>query len=499
VNVNKLRLISLATLSTLSINSTLALPIDWNGTFGVDTHLLNNVCRTNDDVPAKFDTSNTPPTRTAGTLGTQGITGDCDASFQTYIMKLNPQIIVNDGVTLKGEISSGYLRGGFLGDNATGSEDGTRSNSYFHTTPAQRSALNLNQMYMELFADTALVKIGRMSKNYGLGVVWNNGGKAWDRFFTMYDGIEGEMRIGNFSLVPAYAKISSYNNDAERARPNGTADVRETSVVAKYDNKNRDLVVSLLYGKRFSERQNSLYQGTDGTQAPSTGKTDITIIDPHVSKKWGKFQVAAEAPMITGDYGDIFNDNKNSKISAQAYILEAKYDLNPKWELGLNAGQASGDAGSTNKFEAMYLHPNYQIANLMFRYNYAAFNEGGKSVFDASIMNARYLQLYTNYKTDKWTWKGSFIMANAMETAKTGDTNSYHHEEGYKFQAQADQDANLGWELDFGFDYYWNPNVIISGYYGYWVLGDYYSFTNTPTNLSLANVHGGGFRATLEF
>lgn len=492
MTVNKLRLISMATISTLSINSAMALPIDWNGTFGIDTHLLNNVCRTNDNVPAKFQTDiNGNVSRVNGTEGTQGITGDCDAGFQTYIMKLNPQIIVNDGVTLKGEISSGYLRGGFLGDNATGSEDGTRSNSYFHTTPAQRSALNLNQMYMELFADTALVKIGRMSKNYGLGVVWNNGGKAWDRFFTMYDGIEGEMRIGNFSLVPAYAKISSYNNDAGRSQPNGSSDVRETSVVAKYDNKNRDLVVSLLYGKRFSENRNNLYNTNNTTP---NGKTDVTIIDPYVSKKWGKFQVAAEAPMLTGDYSSTL------KIAAQAYILEAKYDLNPKWELGLNAGQASGDSSSTGKFEAMYLHPNYQIANLMFRYNYAAFNEGGKNIFDSSIMNARYFQLYTNYKTDKWTWKGSFIMANAMETAKNGDGNGYQQEEGYSYgQVNADQDANLGWELDFGFDYYWNPNVIITGYYGYWVLGDYYSFTNTTTNLSLANVHGGGLRATLEF
>ncbi len=54
--------------------------------------------------------------------------------------------------------------------------------------------------------------------------------------------------------------------------------------------------------------------------------------------------------------------------------------------------------------------------------------------------------------------------------------------------------------MDFGFDYRWNPNVVISGYYGYWVVGDYYSFTNNAaTKMDVTNVHGGGLRATLEF
>jgi len=53
--------------------------------------------------------------------------------------------------------------------------------------------------------------------------------------------------------------------------------------------------------------------------------------------------------------------------------------------------------------------------------------------------------------------------------------------------------------VDFGFDYRWNPNVIISAYYSYWKVGDYYSFSNAADKLSLANVYGGGLKATLEF
>ena len=496
MTTKSLRLLTTALLSTLSINA-FALPIDWTGVFGVDTHQFSNFRRTKDNVgPAEKPFPGDGGNRN----GTQAIrSGDSGASFQTYIFRLNPNIIVNDGVTLKGELSSGHIRGGFAGDNSNNNADGSGNNAYFFTTPAQRSALNVNQMYMELYADTALVKIGRMSKDYGLGAIFNNGDQAWDRFFTMYDGIEAEMKIGNFSLIPSYAKISSFNDGApDRAEPNGSWDVREMGVVAKYDNKNRDVVVSVLYAKRFSERKNSLYNTTTPATEQNRGKTEVTIIDPYVSKKWNKFKISAEAPMLTGDYGDVYGQGENSKISANSYIVEASYELNPKWDIGINAGQISGDKGNSGKFEATYLHPNYQIADLMFRYHWPSFNEGTKNVFDSSITNARYAKFYGNYKTDKWTWKGAFIFANALETAKAGG-RSYHHEENYAFDSNEKQSNDLGYELDFGFDYRWNPNVMISGYYGYWFVGDYYEFTNSADKLGLTNVHGGGLRATLEF
>ncbi len=473
----------------------MALPIDWTGVFGADTHMISNTCRTNDTVTKVATARN----------GTEGITGDCGANFQTYVFKLNPQIIVNDGVTLKGELSSGYIRGGFAGDNSANNRDGSGNNAYFFTTPAQRSGLNVNQMYMELYADTALVKIGRMSKHYGLGIVYDAGNDPWDRFFSMYDGIEAEMKISNFSLIPYYAKISSYNNSTTTgpagSQPSGSFDVREIGMTAKYDNKIRDLVVSVLYAKRTSEPKNTLYNADtqDTSVSAGRGKTEVTVIEPFISKKWNKLKVAFEASIQSGNYGNVYQDGSGkSKLAASAYILEAKYELNPKWDLGFTGGQISGDKGNTGKFEAAYLHPNYQIADLMFKYNYAAFTEGGRSVFDSSITNTRFYKINGHYKTDKWLWKGALIMATALETA-SGNGRAYHHEENYSFTSTNKQNNNLGYELDFGFDYKWNPNVTVSGYYGYWKVGDYYSFTNTSTSLSLANVHGGGMRATLEF
>lgn len=481
-------------ISALSINSAFALPIDWTGVFGVDSHMLTNTCRTSD-----ADTKN--PTAPNGTQALAQ--GDCDATFQTYTLRLNPSIIVNDGVTLNGELSTGHFRGNFLGSDSANNQDSSGNNSYFFTTPAQRSSINVNQMYMEIYADTALVKIGRMSRHFGMGMIFDNGNDAWDRFFTMYDGIQAEMKVGNFSFIPHYAKLSNYNDDisnSDAREASGALDVREVGLIAKYDNKNRDLVASVLYAKRSSERRNALYIGNDTPNPTGThdrGKTDITVIEPYLSKRWSKLRVSFEASLQSGDYGNVYGDGK-SKLDALAYVGEIKYDLNPKWDVGFIAGQASGDDGSTDKFEASYLHPNFHIADLMFRYNYAGINEGGRSIFDSSISNARFFKLYGNYKSDNWTWKGAFIMANALETAKTGK-DAYHHEENYRYTANFDQDDDYGLEVDLGVDYRWNPNVTVSAYYAYWKVGDYYSFTNTAGTLSLTNVHGGGFKATLEF
>jgi hypothetical protein len=145
------------------------------------------------------------------------------------------------------------------------------------------------------------------------------------------------------------------------------------------------------------------------------------------------------------------------------------------------------------------LNPNYHIAELMFRYNYTAFNEGSQSIFDSGISNARFFKLYSNYKNDKWTWSAAAIMATAMETAKAGQ-RAYHHEEGYSFDSTADQDDDYGMELDLGFAYQWNPNVNVSGFLGYWLVGDYYAFNNDADDeLKVENVLGAGLKLGIDF
>ena len=469
-----------------SVTSAIALPIDWNGSLGFTDTLINKFRRTTDDV-----TNNTPN-------GTQGITSNDDsAHFQTYVFKLNPHLIVNDAVSVKGEFSTGAIRGGILGDNTQQTSDGTGpSNSYYSTVPANRSALSINQLYAELYADTAMVKIGRFAKHFGSGAILSAGSDTFDRFFTQYDGIQGEMRIGNFGLTPHWARISTYGDTNTRAEPNGSRDVRDIGLVASYDNKNTNMTLSVAYSKRFSEGSNALYYSQAGVKR---GKTEVTLLDAYIEKKWEKWSLKIEVPTLSGDYGNVYNNGSDSRISSSAMLGEVVWSPNVRWDIGLHAGQIGGDKGQSQRFEGMALNPNYHIAELMFRYNYPAFNENGQgSIFDAYMTNVRFAKLHAHYKTDKWTWNAAAIMATAQETAKTG--SAYHHEESYAYTATEDQKDDYGTEIDVGFDYQWNPNVVVSGFIAYWVVGDYYAFNNDiASDLELENVMGGGLKLGIDF
>jgi hypothetical protein len=90
-------------------------------------------------------------------------------------------------------------------------------------------------------------------------------------------------------------------------------------------------------------------------------------------------------------------------------------------------------------------------------------------------------------------------MANAMETAKNGK-DAYHHEENYRFAANEDQKDDYGYEFDLGFDYQWNPNVKISGFLAYWLVGDYYAFDNDANDsIATENILGTGMRIGIDF
>lgn len=480
----------------------LAIPIDWGGSLAFDTIMINNFRRTNDTVNK---VPNTQP-------GTQGIqSGDDSALFHTYIFKLNPHLIVNDAVSVKGELSTGYARGGLLGDNSTQNQAGRGTSAYYNTVPAQRSEMNVNQLYAELYADTALVKIGRYAKGYGVGAVLHEGRGAFDRFYTQYDGLEGQLQVGNFILTPHWARLNSYGqgaansggNTADRNQPNGQADTGEIGLIAAYDNKSTNTIASVAYTKRSSEvsgfyRNNAPDSSNPASASNNRSKTNVTMIDIYFEKRWEKFDLKFEVPIINGDIGNIYGGTENSSISSTAILFESTWRPDKKWEYGFHAGQVGGDDGETNSFEGFQLNPNYHVAELMFRYNYSAFNENRGSIFDSGITNARFFKLHAHYKTDKWTWSMAAITATAMETAKAGQ-KAWHHEEAYRFDAIADQGASYGTEIDLGFNYQWNPNVNISGFLAYWLVGDYYSFSNSATKIATTNVLGAGMRLGIDF
>jgi hypothetical protein len=476
-------------LISIFVSNAYALPIDWHGTFGVDTTRIND-----------FRKGANPDTNpTAGSEVIPSTNGNRDnASFQSYVFRLNPNIVVNDSASLFGEITTGYGRGGFYGDNSINRQN-TSANTpnrsfgnalYYYNTSNSDSNLVLNKFYMELYADTSTFVLGRQPINWGLGAVFNEGNGTWDRHTSVNDGASAKFKIGNFKFTPHWAKISSASGNKT-----DTANVTDYGVQALYDNPDKDLAMGVYYGKRKSRQNNTYLQSTATT---ALGDTSVKLIDIYFKKSWSRYTISGEIPMANGNLGHVYNSTSKVNYNSKAVIIDNKYEFNEKWTAGLNGGQISGADGSEGTFGAMYLNPNYQIANLLFRYNLFALSNSTQSVWDSYMTNAQYLKLYGKYQNESWVWNAALIYAEAMEVAHSGGF-AFDHEKNQRFQANANQSKDLGYEIDFGFDYLWNPNVTVSGNAGYLMTGDYYKFTNTGATTPAKNMYVTSMSVALNF
>ncbi len=444
-----------------------ALPIDWSGNIGFDQNIIR------DGRGIKGDCTKTD--------GSECITKDNqNVRYQSLLLKLKPSIIVNDSVTVKGEVTTGTFRGAFLG------EDGTGDSSYYAQTNSG-SSLNFTQLYAEMYADTALFRVGKYARNYGLGAVINSGSNSWDRFFSSYEGVEAEFKLGSFKLIPALSKFKS-----DATLPNGKYDANEQSVIAMYDNSNKNLKVGVFYGVRDVESNSDLYT-TDTTSQ------ETTLIDIFFEKSWGDFKLAVEIPLISGEAGTAFtNTTDDQDFDARAYIVETSYQLNPRWKVGLNFGSVTGSDGEDDSHEAMYLHPNYQIAEIMFRYNRQGFQDANENALRSSIVNTNYAKVFAYYENDAWGWRMDLIMAKALEFASNGDQFYDHKSQTYQV-ANADQNEDLGMEFDAAFDYKWSPAVVVTGYAAYYQVGEFYEFTNGAEDVEAASIIATGFKVNIGF
>lgn len=441
-----------------------ALPVDWHGAFGVDSTSINNFRRVKGTVGTLADGSQD--------VGMAASGSETTASWQSYVLRLNPVIIINDAATLKLELTTGYANGGRLGD-AQETDVGNKlgSSLYYYNQPKGEN-LNVKKAYVELYSDTATYLVGRHSYQWGLGAIYNEGGEVFDRHSYSRDGITMKVKIGNFHMTPFWSRV-------DNAGLTGATSSTEYGSGFLYDNPEKDIAFGALYGLKNSHPNNTAYKSTH-TPAVSLGESDTKILDFYLKKIFNKVDVTIEFPLFSGNLGHASDAATLTSYNAKAILLQSNYKHNDNWTYGIDAGKVSGDSGDKSKMEAAYLNPNFQVANLLFRYNLSAVNDTNKNIYDSYITNSLYFKLRSTYNSEKWTFDSALIYAKAQKTATAGAT-SFNHMNGKFFTAVANQSDDLGTEIDFNSKYRWNNEVSIGAGLGYLITGDYFSFNNTAT------------------
>ncbi len=463
----------------------MALPIDWHGVLGFDTTSIDNYRRLEKEVDGSQlgDVS--------GRRGTQevplGAGNHVNANWQSSLFRLEPTLIINDAATIGGELSFGYGRGRFLGDdNSQSLESGFGNALYPYHFSGGSEVLALDKLYVELYSDVATYVLGRHSAHYGLGAVVNGGEGAWDRFAFMRDGITAKVKIGGFGLEAFWSRPGRGNSLTKATR------TREIGVALVYQNIEQDLSFGLLHSAKQSAPFSLGYDLTSDTDENfwSIGKTDTKLIDLFLRKKFGPLQLGVEVPIMSGRIGTLLNQDdpavSDVHYKAKAVIFESDFEVNDQLKLGLDAGSVSGGDGLGTQFSAMYLNPNYQIANLLFRYNLRAIGNSNGNVYDSYVHNATYLKFGLTYETGNWIWDAALIWAKAQEVAQAGQS-AYNHLTNKRFEANYTQEKDLGQEFDINFRYLWNSEISLGGAFGYLFTGDYFAYTNSESPNSVGN------------
>ena len=460
--------INLVIISILFLQSTYSLPINWHGEMLFDLQNIKSYRYIESDIDNSTSGSDDEKN------GSQEIGlshGKSTANFGTYIFKLQPEIIVNDSTTIRAEFTTGYSKGGVLSEDSTRNKGPQSVVSLYTYNTISSSPINLTQAYVTFYADLATYKIGKHTTNWGLGAIHSSGEKNKSRHSSTREGITVDFKVGNLKLSPYYSKISQGDSLTKKSSSS------EAGISALYDNKAKNILFGLLYAQKSNSSN-----GEDESEISevSLGKADVNITDIYFKKSTRNYSLELDIPIISGSAGKVFNSTDDAKYKAYAILIHNKYKLNSRHIFGLNIGLVSGEDNDTSSFNALYLHPNYQIANILFRYNLAAISDRDLSIYDSNITNTFFLKFLHSYNSGEWYWENSIIFAQANKVAEASK-NAFNHTKLKSFAASYSQKKDLGIEIDSNLTYQWNTNVSIGGSFGYLFVGDYFAYTNSAT------------------
>lgn len=297
--------LTLAALGLISLSASAAtLSITGNDRFG--TNLFNNL----DLVP-----------------GTRTGIGDTTA-FLEHRLILRPDVIVDDRFTIRSEFKLAEFPVNPMTGTSTAPNDAP---SQFGTPVGNTPMLGLNKVYLDWASDWGVFSVGRMHKNWGLGLLYAGGTDVFDDYATIRDRVAFRALLGNLILNTAYEK-------ANEGRVNdGGDDMDGYELSIEYSNPESLFDVGLLYTRYVA------------MAAAPVGSASSHNFSGYARKRWDKFQLGGE-----------FANISRSGTAQIGFLGQIDY-MPSAWEWSVDVGFASG-----NKTAPFTFHPNYRPFLLMY-------------------------------------------------------------------------------------------------------------------------------------
>jgi len=487
-------------------SSSQAVHLDWSGQFWFDNHWLNNyqLNRSKPGYDADPDYYNTGGPYVPGA-------GEKNVIWFSAFMKLKPKVVVNDSIILKSEWHVGSPIYGFMGRDFPNS-----GGEQYNFTGSQKNgaAITAARFWANLITDFGTIEIGRAPIHWGLGAIWNSGDNLYDRYQSSGDMVRLVAKFGSITVSPAIVKVSMGNSvagaldtsSATTSFPSvvnpkeGNDDVTDYQIAAKYENTEEDFDFGMMWDRRVGNKaQSGLLLSPTGS---GSKKLNFNLFDFYVKKKLSRFTLGLEIPFYTGVVGGIDGSANDFKYSSLAVIVEASY-TSDQWDIALKGGRVPGqpvtNASGQNvttidtgtKYRAIYLHKNYGLGLIMFKYNLYGLGANNpdtqsasslRSPYDNPIVNANYVSLSPTFKLDKWAFHATFLGAWAMESVpnEAGKVFYNHHRRTFHTVAtnSGSQSSFMGWEMDYGVAFKWDDNFVADWEVGLFFPGKYYNFAN---------------------
>ncbi|OFZ18433.1 MAG: hypothetical protein A2Z20_04435 [Bdellovibrionales bacterium RBG_16_40_8] len=475
---NNLFVIAITLLMALSIASTALADLEWSGLYRAEGNSI--VC------PAFGD-------------------GLCKRKeYATHILMLRPKIVAADGFIINAQLnifnSDKYNQlGAYFGDGL-GSGASTSINDSSTVSENQKSEdIKVTQFYLTHKQENAALVVGRVPLQFGLGMTYNAGNGLFDHYSDTRDLVGYKITMGNFFLMPSYAKIHEGNLS-------GYDDTTEINFQLQYENPEIDATMGVFYQNRHSSQA--------GNDTPPEAVGGLTANGQYNSKNFNIFYKKETDNYFVGfELAQQGGSTGVNNISLSGFGAALEYEFHPKEHkniYGVKAGMATGDNPKTTKeYEGFIFDRNYDVAMLLFNHglgqadllhtkllgrtdlqdspapDYNTTTVNGEPDVEA-ISNVTYLSPYFKRKwSDRWSMTGALTIAWLNDDTVTVGGTDYT------------TSTDLGYEIDLSINYNISEKITWLNQLGYFSPGDAWKAGNN--NFSTGSIFGFVTKAAVSF